>query len=80
MENDNNGWAWILILVILYLVFFHKQKFEGQTAEEWYYEYDYVEAEKANIEDEYQEFRSCVEDYAYSDDYEDLQQIYYSCL
>lgn len=48
-------------------------KYEGMTAEEWYYEYDY---ENGRYEDLY----ACVEDLSYSDDYEDLSQIYSSCL
>lgn len=31
-------------------------KYNGQTAEEWYYDY-------ANAEDRYQKFRECVEEY-----------------
>lgn len=48
-------------------------KYEGQTAKEWFYEYDEAEAR-------YQRLYDCVEPLAYSDNYEDLKSIYYECL
>ncbi len=74
--EDNNGSNWftiLLIIIVIWLAFFHKQKYEGQTAEEWFNYYDYAEARNA-------ELRGCIEDYGYSDDYEDLQNIVYNCL
>lgn len=55
-ENNSNGLVVILVLALVWAIFFHKDSYEGQTAEEWFNTYD--EAESA-----YQEFRTCVEDF-----------------
>ena len=55
-EQDRNWFVIILIIALIWALFFHKQEYEGQTAEEWFYEYDY-QVER------YERFRSCVEDY-----------------
>ena len=36
-------------------LFFHKQKYEGQTAEEWFNEYDYCESRLSNYRDALEE-------------------------
>jgi len=38
-ENSNNFWIWILIIIAVWALFLHKQKYEGMTAEEWSDEY-----------------------------------------
>jgi len=44
-ESDDTNWfTWLLIIAVIWLFFFHKQKYEGQTAEEWFNDYDYAEA------------------------------------
>lgn len=78
VQNANNdgggsGINWLLIIVLIWLIFFHKQKYEGLTAEEWFNRYD-------SAEERYEQFHSCVEEYAYSSDYNDLKEIYYQCL
>lgn len=56
-DNNNNGWLiGILIVGFIWAFFFHKDKYEEQTAEEWFNDYDEAEAR-------YEEFRNCVEDY-----------------
>jgi hypothetical protein len=39
-DNEHNWVPVILLLLVIWLAFIHKQKFEGQTAEEWFYDYD----------------------------------------
>lgn len=41
MEENRSNWGWIIILIIalVWAIFFHKDKYEGQTAEEWYNDY-----------------------------------------
>lgn len=57
MEHLKNAKAIILVLAILLgWSYFHEDKYEGQTAEAWFSEYDEADAK-------YREFRSCVEDY-----------------
>lgn len=48
-------------------------KYEGLSAEEWYYEYTYVD-------DKYEKLYDCVEDYVYEEDYSALESIQYYCL
>lgn len=58
MEEDN-GAGWIVLILIgalIWAFFFHNDTYEGQTAEEWFNDYDEAEAR-------YEEFRNCVEDY-----------------
>lgn len=55
-ENNNYGLIFVLIIVLVWAIFFHKDTYEGQTAEEWFNEYDEAESR-------YEEFRTCVEDY-----------------
>jgi hypothetical protein len=66
MEENRNGW-WITILVIalIWVLFFHKQKYEGYTAEEWFNEYDYCEAELDSCKSALDEANSNIEDASY---------------
>lgn len=48
-------------------------KYEGMSAEEWYYEY-------ADAEDRYDQLHSCVEDYVNTEEYSALDDIYLYCL
>lgn len=41
---ENNGQGWIIALLVgalVWALFFHKDTYEGQTAEEWFNQYDY---------------------------------------
>lgn len=60
MENENrNYWLTIiLVIALVWAIFFQKDKYEGQTAEEWFYEYDYqiaINEELENMLSEYQD-------------------------
>ncbi|MBI2033934.1 MAG: hypothetical protein HYT13_02450 [Candidatus Liptonbacteria bacterium] len=57
MEKNKQSGAIIIVLILLLAwAFFHKDKYDGLTAEEWFNKYDYVDAQ-------YRSFRSCVEDF-----------------
>jgi hypothetical protein len=55
MDEGNNWIVVVLIIALVYSLFFHKQKYEGYTAEEWYDEYvaaqDALDQANSNIED-----------------------------
>ena len=56
-DNNYNGWIIaFLVGALVWSLFSHKDKYEGQTAEEWFNEYDYAESR-------YENFRNCVEDF-----------------
>ena len=71
MDNSHSWWTtfWISFGVgaIIWMIFAvsNHGKFEGMTAEEWYYEY-------SDIEQQYTELKSCVEDYPYRTEIECL--------
>ncbi len=54
--KQHYGIIFFFILILAWSFFLHKDTYEGQTAEEWVNEYDYVESR-------YESFRSCVEDF-----------------
>lgn len=49
-EKNNSGWITILVIALIWSLFFHKDKYEGYTAEEWYNQYD----EAVGLNDDYQ--------------------------
>lgn len=41
MEENNNSWlVTVLVIALVWALFFHKQKYDGQTAEQWFNDYD----------------------------------------
>lgn len=57
METSKNTKIIIFVLAVLLLwSYFHVEKYDGLTAEEWFNRADYSD-------EKYNEFRSCVEDY-----------------
>lgn len=65
MENNNNAWVWILVIVLGYFAFFHQQKYEGLTAEEWFYEYADAEDRASEYEDALDQANSNIENAKY---------------
>lgn len=68
MEAENNNghnWTWILIIALIWSLFFHKQKFEGMTAEEWFNEYDETEYQLRQTRDALDQANSNIEDAKY---------------
>jgi len=76
MDEENNSClgtviGWIVAVVVIFFVIgliSDSGKYEGESAEFWFNAYD---QENAN----YDKLKSCVEDYAYYDDYEQLVQV-----
>lgn len=70
MQENNNGWLGVIIvLIILYFFgYLGKVKYEGQNAEYWYNAYD----EQNGL---YEDLHACVEYY-----YEVPDDVYYNCL
>jgi hypothetical protein len=61
MEN-NNSWVWILVIILAFFVLFHEQKYEGLTAEEWYYEYSDAEDRVEDAEERASEYEYALDD------------------
>jgi len=55
-ENKTSSVIIVILIIILGWTIFHKDEYEGFNAEEWFNEYDYMDAK-------YRSFRSCVEDF-----------------
>jgi hypothetical protein len=84
MNESDNEYGWvpvILLLLVIWLAFIHKQKFEGQTAEEWFYDYDSSEVENDELRSRIDELESCVDDAMYylEDSWEDTYYTLESC-
>ena len=77
--NDNSGggfWLGVIVAVIATSLFWgigSKGKYEGQTAEEWFNDYD-------NAEVKYQTLYDCVEPYASAGKYISADDLYYECF
>jgi hypothetical protein len=90
----NKNWLYIIIFIIIIFSFKDYGKYQGETAEEWFYRYDERDADYESLsisyeelyddyqelKDEYEIFSECVDSYAYSNDYDDLTKIKYICL
>jgi hypothetical protein len=53
MEDENGYKNWIiyaLIGILVWVLFFKEDKYEGQTAEEWFNAYDYEVARSEELE------------------------------
>lgn len=51
-EGGNHGWLIIILVVALvWALFFHKQTYKGQTAEEWFNAYDTEVSRNQELED-----------------------------
>ena len=81
MEEHNGNWGWIIPLIIGLLIahFFWPTKYEGETAEYWYNQYDEAQGmyeDQVSLTDEKVDCLSEIESEAsyYSfDDYGELQ-------
>ena len=63
-ENNNSSGCLIAILVValIWALFFHQNTYEGQTAEEWFNEYDQTEADLEDYKTALEEANSNIED------------------
>jgi len=65
MEENNEPKGWltiILVIALIWAIFFHKDKYEGQTAEEWFNYYDYEVAINDELRDALQEANYNIEE------------------
>ena len=72
----SNVIGWIIGIVVFWFVFSAFGgigKYEGQTAEEWFNDYDEAEAR-------YQQLHDCVEPYATANGYISADDLYYECF
>lgn len=66
MEENHNWWIWILIIIIVWSIFFHKQKYEGMTAKEWYNKNLYTQETLQDYKDALEEANNNIEEVNYS--------------
>lgn len=65
MEDEDNGSKWIIAFLVgalIWAVFFHKNKFEGQTAEEWFNAYDAETARTDDLENRISDLQGALEE------------------
>ena len=60
-ENGNHWLAIILVIALVWVIFFQKDKYEGQTAEEWFNEYDYQVAQKEELESRLDDYKDALQ-------------------
>lgn len=64
-ENETNWWMWILIGIIFWALFLHKQKYEDMTAEEWFNEYDEAQSQLESTKEALDQANSNIEEAKY---------------
>jgi len=62
-KNKQVGVVIFILIIVLAWGVFHKDKYDGLTAEEWFNKYDFASAQYDNVELKYSSFRDCVEDF-----------------
>lgn len=66
MEEESNWWVWVIIIGIVWLLFFNNHDYEGQSANEWYDEYESSQEELNSTQDALDEANSNIEEAKYS--------------
>jgi len=62
-NNDSKNWLTIIfIIAFVWAIFFHKDKYEGLTAEDWFYEYDYQIARNEELESRLSEYQDAFQE------------------
>ncbi|KKS52542.1 MAG: hypothetical protein UV19_C0018G0003 [Parcubacteria group bacterium GW2011_GWA2_42_28] len=62
-DNDKSPWfIIILVIMLIWSIFFYKDKYEGQTAEEWFNEYDYQVAVNENLESRLSDYQDVLQE------------------
>lgn len=57
------GWiVFILIGILVWAIFFREDKYEGQTAEEWFNAYDYETARSEELENRLSDYQTALEE------------------
>jgi hypothetical protein len=75
MNESQNGWlVLILLLLVGYLSFFHTQKYEEKSAEEWHEEYSYCSTDLRSYKRALEEANINIEEAQYysEESYEDM--------
>ena len=66
MEEDKGHKNWLIYVVILgiltWFLFFKEDKYEGQTAEEWFNAYDYETARNEELENKLTDYQTALEE------------------
>lgn len=64
MEDDTykNWLIYLLIGVLVWSLFFHKDTYEGRTAEEWFNTYDYETARSEELENRLTDYQTALEE------------------
>ena len=63
MEENGQGWIIALLVgVLVWAIFFHKDTYEGQTAEEWFNAYDYETARNEELENRLSDYQTALEE------------------
>ncbi len=63
MEENNHHWIIaFLVGALLWALFFHKQKYEGRTTEEWFDSYEYCESKLEEYKNALEEANYNIED------------------
>jgi hypothetical protein len=60
-DNGKSGLILILLLALVWSVFFHKDTYEGNTAEDWFNAYDQAETDLQTTREAYEEFTTSME-------------------
>lgn len=56
----------ILIFIFMFWLIFSKDKYQGQTAKEWFNYYDHAEGELIQTQQELEYLKYCIEDNPYN--------------
>lgn len=62
--EENNNQIWIIVVlvgVLIWAIFFHQNTYEGQTAEEWFDEYDYQVSQNEEYKNALEEANSNID-------------------
>ena len=95
MEKDKSKYVLVIIVLIVALVSLYTKnrglKVEAEELQYDYYsstnklqelkdEHDTLLWEHENLETEYEDFKGCVEDHVYDEDYNEMRNTYYDCF
>lgn len=63
MEESGQGWIIaFLVGVLIWAIFFHENKYEGRTAEDWFNAYDDEVARNEELENKVSDYQTALEE------------------
>ncbi len=86
-EEHNSNYSWVIFILIFissWFIFSGDNKYEGQTAEDWYNEYDAMEIQSQNLKECIDTLKSQLEDigdeslWAEDSDYNEMNDTLFS--